>query len=137
MQQNTVNNTYNSPQIEYIVNNPSNIVQSVIISRWPKMVNRILSVIEMAIAEGRQYSKIKKALSNTIYDTRNKMLLDYSYFDEYKPDDINKHMNNLITELDNILSISFSISHQKDAICTLVLDIVKNVHEDIITVLKQ
>ena len=137
---NNNNNTYNSEQIANIINYPVNIIHYIVLSRWPNMVNRMLSIIEMAIdSESRQYSRVKKSLNKSIYFSRDNILL---HFDNNNIGDIynKKYILNFFygefskmqDGIEAILNITFNNEKQRNSISQAIGDIEREVLNEVI-----
>ena len=72
-------NNYNSNFIQSVLDNPRTQGQILIVEKWPRMVNRILSEIEKSLQDGNQCRQLKRSLNSVIYSTRNNLLM---YFNE-------------------------------------------------------
>ena len=131
--------TYNNNQIENIMQNPANIVHSYVLSCWPNMVNRILSIIEMAIdSESRQYSRVKKSLNTIVYRSRNNILLNFNYSIEGSDIDKKDIFKFLYEEflkmqenIENIINITFSNEKQRNSISQAIGEIEREVLSDL------
>ena len=131
---NNNSSSYNSKFIDGILGNPRNEEQALIVKKWPNMVNRVLSVIESALPEGKQCSKLKKALNVNLYDTRNNLLAHFlepenSFSDNtegYK-EKISVEFEIMNREINMRLDASLSYKRQRDAVFIYVNDITKEV----------
>ena len=60
--------------LELILKNGSD-EQFFILEKWSRIVGKVLSNIEIAISEGRQYTILKRLLNDIMYGARNNLLL--------------------------------------------------------------
>ena len=132
--------SYNSQFIDGILNNPKNEEQGLIVQRWPKMVNRVLSEIEATLPEGKQCSKLKKALNVNLYEARNNLLIHFLEPENSYSDSPDAYKRKICLEFEIMnreivsrLDASLPYKKQRDAVVGYVGDITKDVLYDMLT----
>ena len=113
-------------------------IENEISAKWSNMVNRILSVVEMALPEeSKQYKSVKKNLNTHIYNARNNVINTYEsvlpQIDLYVYDELNTMYMNIYS----ILLITFEDKERRDAIANAIKVIVADINLDIIDIIKE
>ena len=123
---------YNSKFIQNLLENPKNNNQLVVVESWPRMVNRILSCVEMALGEGKQCLQVKRSLNTIIYEVRNNMLL---YFNDNEMDIgidssvefIQNEFAYMLDKVNEVLNMVFTVRLQRISVGNSIGEVVKDV----------
>ena len=101
--------------------------------KWSNMVNRILSIIEMALPEdSKQYKSVKKNLNLSIYDARNAVLDGLNMIDPTSERKfINKIFKNMNNNICNILLITIEEKERREAMVNAIDNIIQEVNSDV------
>lgn len=119
--------------VDHILNN-TNDEQEFIMEKWSKLVGKVLSNIEIALPEGKQYLVLKRLLNDIIYGTRNNLLVFFNQEREKSEEivaKISEEMNSMIEQINNKLEMTFPQNKQQQAVKASVLQSIEEVSEDI------
>lgn len=94
-------NNYNSNFIQGLLDNPRTQGQMLIVEKWPRMVNRILSEVEKSLQDGNQCRQLKRSLNSVIYSARNDLLI---YFNSDECRDKDEDINRVRSEFENMMA---------------------------------
>jgi phosphopantetheine adenylyltransferase len=108
--------------------------QLFVMEKWSRLVGKVLSNIEIALPEGRQYMILKRLLNDIIYGARNNLLL---YFRKEvtiaeAQATINEEVEAMMIAIENKLDMTFPQLKQQQAIKASVSESVNEIIEDVL-----
>ncbi len=119
--------------VDQILSN-ANSEQLLIMERWSKLVGKVLSNIEIALPEGKQYLMLKRILNDIIYNSRNNLLV-YFNMEVSNTEAKNRIMNEIDIMTSSIgikLDMSFPQRQQQQAVKISVNESINEIIEDLL-----
>lgn len=129
----STNSKKGAANVDQILNN-ANSEQLLIMERWSKLVGKVLSNIEIALPEGKQYLMLKRVLNDIIYNSRNNLLV-YFNMEVSSAEAKDKIMNEIDAMTSNIgvkLDMSFPQRQQQQAVKISVNEAIHEIVDDLL-----
>ncbi len=130
---NMQNQQKEAANVDHIINN-ANEEQLMVMEKWSRLVGKVLSNIEIALPEGRQYTILKRLLNDIIYGARNNLLFFFGREVENQAalDKIKEEVENMIVQIDTKLEMAFPQSNQQRAVKASVQASIEEVVSDVV-----